>query len=106
MWRAARHPAILRDVAHLPIVPSASPGFVDSTIASDEVPQIYRLILELVGDLERIGARGEASRARRQAIVIYSRGWDESSRHRLGRIADDLQRRVARTSHRGRWTQG
>jgi hypothetical protein len=93
-------------VAHLPIVSSASPGFVDSTIASDEVPQIYRLILELVGELERIGARGEATRARQQAITIYSRGWNESSRRRLGRIADDLQRRVARTSHRGRWTQG
>jgi len=93
-------------MAHLPIVPSASPGFVDSTIASDEVPQIYRLILELVGDLERTGARGEAGRAREQAITIYSRGWDESSRRRLGQIADNLQRRVARSSPRGRWTHG
>ena len=61
----------------------------------EDIPSLYRTILALVADAERMGFRVDAERARSEAILAYGRGWDEASRHRLERIAERISRRLA-----------
>jgi hypothetical protein len=61
------------------------------TLAED-LPEIYRAILDRVADLERIGARGDAGRIRERATRAYSDAWDESARRQLLRLLADAQR--------------
>ena len=93
-------------VASLPLVPPTDPHAHDPSAASEEVPQLYRSILDLVGELERMGARRDAERGRAEAIAAYSRGWDESSHRALERIVERLQRRTLGRSLRGRMRLG
>jgi hypothetical protein len=61
--------------------PSAPPEST-STVAED-LPELYRAILERVAILERIGARSEAGRIRVEATRAYSNAWDEAARRVL-----------------------
>ena len=63
--------------------------------AFEDIPSLFRTILALVADAERVGFRVEAERARSEAILAYARGWDEASRQRLERIAERISRRLA-----------
>jgi hypothetical protein len=93
---------ILPNVASLPIVPAAGPPLVDGVLASEQVPQLFRVVLDLVVELEQRGGRRDAERMRREAIAAYSAGWDEASMRRLSRIVDALQRRLANPGIRSR----
>ena len=53
-----------------------------ATLAED-LPELYRAILDRVADLERIGARPIAGRIRAEATRAYSVAWDESARRQL-----------------------
>ena len=72
-----------------PSLPYAQSG------AFEDIPSLFRTILGLVADAERAGFRVEAERARSEAILAYSRGWDDLSRQRLERIAERISRRLA-----------
>ena len=50
---------------------------------AEDLPTLYRAVLDRVGELEASGDRVMARRVRAQAIRIYSRTWDERSRRRL-----------------------
>ncbi len=50
---------------------------------AEELPGLYRTILERVAELELRGDRLEASRIRMAATETYSGSWDESGRSRL-----------------------
>jgi len=50
---------------------------------AEELPALYRAILDRVADLERGGRRSEAARVRATATRIYSRAWDERARRGL-----------------------
>lgn len=66
-----------------PAIPApAAPPEPTSTVAED-LPELYRAILERVAVLERIGARGEAGRIRAEATRAYSNAWDEAARRLL-----------------------
>jgi hypothetical protein len=93
-------------VASLPIAPLTDPLARDPSLNSDEVPQLYRSILDLVAELEQMGARREAARGRAEAIAAYSRGWDDAGRRKLERIAERLQRRTTGQTLRGRMHLG
>jgi hypothetical protein len=93
-------------VASLPIAAAVGPPFVDGINAPEHVPQLFRLVLDLVVELERKGGRREAGRMRSEAIAAYSAGWDEASRRRLERIVETLQRRLSNRGHRGRFRLG
>jgi hypothetical protein len=56
-----------------------------ATLAED-LPEIYRAILDRVADLERIGARREAGRIRADATRAYSNAWNETARRHLLRL--------------------
>jgi hypothetical protein len=54
---------------------------------ADELPALYRTILDRVALLERAGARREAGRIRAAATRAYSTAWDERQLRRLERLA-------------------
>ena len=75
-----------------PVVPeSVEPG---PSIAED-LPELYRSILERVAELERIGARREAGRLRAAATRVYSEAWDEAARRELSNLLARADREIA-----------
>ena len=64
---------------------------MDPHAASEELPALYRAVLDRVGQLEMSGDRVAARAIRAEAIRIYSRAWDEKAKRRL----EDLLRRSA-----------
>lgn len=50
---------------------------------AEEMPALYRAILDRVAELEAAGQRAEAARVRRAATAAYSRAWDDRARRRL-----------------------
>ena len=73
------------------------------TLAED-LPEIYRAILDRVADLERIGARGDAGRIRQRATRAYSDAWDESARRQLLRLLAHAERGLAITERPRGWS--
>jgi hypothetical protein len=50
---------------------------------ADQLPGLYRDVLDRVAVLERIGERAQAGQIRMAATEAYSGAWDESGRCRL-----------------------
>ena len=51
--------------------------------AAEELPGLYRAVLDRVGELERGGRRELANAVRSEATRIYSRAWDDRARRGL-----------------------
>ena len=51
--------------------------------ASEELPDLYRAVLDRVAELEATRERDLANRVRAEATHIYSRAWDERARREL-----------------------
>ena len=51
--------------------------------ASEELPELYRAVLDRVAQLEASRDRPLANRIRAEATHIYSRAWDERARREL-----------------------
>ncbi len=56
---------------------------MDPNSASEELPALYRAILDRVAELEASGQRAAANRVRAQATRIYSRSWDQRAKRRM-----------------------
>ena len=56
---------------------------MESHAPAEELPALYRAILDRVAELEASGQRAEAGRIRRKATAAYSRAWDDRARRRL-----------------------
>jgi hypothetical protein len=61
----------------------------------EELPTLYRAILDGVAALERIGERREAQLIRRDATRHYSAAWDDRTRRRLHSQLRRIERVVA-----------
>ena len=59
---------------------------------AEDLPALYRGILDGVAQLEEIGQRREAALVRAEATRIYSRSWDAGGRRQL----EQVQRRIDR----------
>lgn len=59
---------------------------------AEELPALYRAVLDGVAELERRGERREAGLVRDQATRVYSWAWDAGGRRQL----IELRRRVER----------
>jgi len=76
---------------------------MEPNLAAEELPALYRAVLDRVGQLEAHGQRDLAGRLRADAIRIYSKSWDARAKRDL----ETLLRRHAtglatpRTSRRG-----
>ena len=80
---------MLRYQAHHAIVVTPSPA--------DELPALYRAVLDGVAELERLGERRDAARIRTEALRAYSRSWDASGRRRLEMILRRTERSLTDT---------
>ena len=56
---------------------------MDQRSPAEELPALYRAILDRVAELERTGQRAKAARVRSTATRIYSRAWDDAARREL-----------------------
>jgi hypothetical protein len=76
---------------------------------ADDLPSLYRAILDGIAALEGLGARREAALLRAEATKIYSTAWDDAGlrglrhiRSRIDRIiAGDERPRTTRARKRG-----
>jgi len=62
---------------------------------------LFRVILDLVGELERHD-RAMAARIRRSAIQAYSTSWDRTQQGRLEQLEIQLRRRLDKHQGSGR----
>ena len=56
---------------------------MDPMSVAEELPALYRELLDWVAQLEAAGKRSAGQRLRAEATRIYSRAWDERARHAL-----------------------
>jgi hypothetical protein len=56
---------------------------MESNSPAEELPALYRAILDQVAEMEASGERGPAAALRAAATSAYSRAWDERARRRL-----------------------
>jgi hypothetical protein len=62
---------------------------------AEDLPALYRAILDAVADLERRGRRVDARRIRSEATAAYSSSWDEAGRRRLEQLHAQAWRLIA-----------
>jgi hypothetical protein len=74
-----------------------------ATVAED-LPELYRTILDRIGQLERIGERREAGQIRVAATEAYSVAWDEGARVRLHALLLRADRAMAGPPRSRGWT--
>jgi hypothetical protein len=76
---------------------------MDPRSAAEELPELYRALLDRVAQLDAAGHRSVAYRMRARATAIYSRAWDDRARRGL----EDLLREAAeRSPARGELMRG
>jgi len=73
---------------------------MDDHIPAEELPTLYRSVLETVARLERAGERDFAWDVRRRALRTYSTRWDQQGRRSLERLDREARVRLA-ASDRG-----
>lgn len=75
---------------------------MDPNAPAEELPALYRAILDHVATLEAAGDRDESLRVRRAAVKAYSRAWDARARQQLTGLLRGAERRADRPSYRTR----
>jgi len=63
---------------------------MDQKSASEELPALYRALLDRIAQIDAAGHRAAGYRIRVEATRIYSRAWDERARRGL----EDLLRQT------------
>ena len=69
----------------------AHPAGVDQKSASEELPALYRALLDRIAQIDAAGHRAVGYGIRLEATRIYSRAWDDRARRAL----EDLLRQAA-----------
>jgi len=87
-----------------PSVPPQPSASESSASVAEDLPELYREILDRVADLEKIGARSDAARIRAAATRAYSNAWDESARRVLTGLIARADRTVAGAARARGWS--
>jgi hypothetical protein len=73
---------------------------------AEDLPTLYRAILDRVALLESAGDRREAARVRSDATAAYSRAWDDRARRELESLLRRAERPTAAERLLGRGNRG
>ena len=85
--------------------PAAPPPVIEPAASvAEDLPELYRTILDRIGHLERIGERREAGEIRLAATGAYSVAWDEGARVRLVALLARANRVLAGPQRTRGWT--
>lgn len=68
---------------------------MDDHTPAEELPHLYRAVLDTVARLEHVGEREIAWKVRRRAIRTYSTRWDDHGRRALEKLNREAQHRLA-----------
>ena len=81
---------------------------MDQKAAAEELPALYRAILDRIAQIDAAGQRSLAYRIRADATRIYSRAWDERARRGLESLLRDTADKATpqRTPVRGAARRG
>jgi hypothetical protein len=71
---------------------------------AEELPGLYRMVLDRVAQLELIGERYEAGQIRLSATTAYSGAWNDAGRHRLVALVHRADRILANHDRPQGWT--
>jgi hypothetical protein len=82
-----------------PTLPPESNAPESAVSVAEDLPELYREILDRVADLERMGARRDAARIRADATRAYSNAWDEAARRVLVGLIARAGRAAAAPAH-------
>ena len=75
---------------------------MDQKSAAEELPGLYRALLDRIAQIDAAGKRSEAYRIRVQATQIYSRAWDDRARRGLeALLRQNVDKPVVQRSIRG-----
>jgi hypothetical protein len=75
---------------------------METNSPAEELPALYRAILDRVAEMEAAGERAAAARLRSDATDAYSRAWDERARRRLETLLRRSERETDADRHGGR----
>lgn len=64
---------------------------------AEDLPALYRVVLDGVGVLERRGARSEAQRIRHAATRAYSTAWNDDQLRRLEQLVERCRLAIEHT---------
>lgn len=78
---------------------------MDPNAPAEELPALYRAILDRVAHLEATGHRAEALRIRADATKAYSRAWDDRARRQLEALLRRAERSAPTERAQGRGPQ-
>ena len=71
---------------------------------AEDLPELYRTILDRVADLERLGSRSEAGQIRMAATRTYSNAWDASAQRALLGLLTRADRRLDKPARPRGWS--
>ena len=74
---------------------------MDDRTPAEELPNLYRAVLDVVGRLEHAGERDLAWRIRRDAMRSYSTRWDAKGWRTLERLHREAQAHLALSRRAG-----
>jgi hypothetical protein len=79
---------------------------MDPKTAAEELPELYRALLDRIAQIDAAGHRSVGYRIRAEATRIYSRAWDDHARRGLEELLrqsaekSSARRQPLRGSHR------
>ena len=71
---------------------------------AEELPGLYRMVLDRVAQLELIGERHDAGQIRLAATTVYSAAWNDTGRHRLIALVARADRIMTNRDRPHGWT--
>lgn len=75
---------------------------MDQKSAAEELPALYRALLDRIAQIDAAGQRDVAYRIRTEATRIYSRAWDDRARRSLENLLrESVEKPAVHRSIRG-----
>jgi len=84
--------------------PSAHVAHDPALSPAEELPGLYRMVLDRVAQLELIGERHEAGQIRLSATTAYSGAWNDAGRQRIVALVGRADRILANHDRPHGWT--